>query len=680
MATVRLSPWILGLAFLGLPRLAQAQDVTSGTAIYTKNWTGGTISSGATLRLDDGGTVSGAVTNNGTLQYNGTGPLTISNTVTGSGTLSLTGSGILTLSGNNTYSGGTTINAGTVTLGSEVNQALGTGTVVVNSGSTLVTDRITLANSLTLNGGTIRETNGFGSTYSGAIDLAATSTVTTDTSMALLNTVSGAGGLIKNGTGTVTLSGTNTYAGTTSISAGTLNLSGAGNANNSDIAISGSSNLTFTATDSRNFTKAITGTAGNISFNVAGNTADGGGGDATSFAMSNTGAFTGTVVVNTGLIHAPDNAAFGDTANVIRLNAASGQSAGIVGNGLTLPSTRSIQLTQSGGNSVFRVWSSSTFQVDGQISGAGNLVKTDGGTAILAGANTFTGTTRVGGGTLQINNALALQNSALNTSAAGVITLSSVTTPTLGGLTGSSNLASVVTTGYSGVTSLTLNPGTGSANTYSGVVANGAAGMTLVKTGAGTQTLTGANTYTGATTISAGTLEVSGANSTSAVNINGGTLLLSGSAENRISDAAPISLGAATGSKLQLSGAVTETLGALTLAGGAGARVIDFGATSGVLTFDSLSAASNLPLQIWNWSDSTDRLIISSGVLGGFLTASNISFFSDGGSSLIGTAQFSSTQLVPVPEASTLLAVLGLIAPLAWRERRHWMRCREARG
>ncbi len=33
-------------------------------------------------------------------------------------------------------------------------------------------------------------------------------------------------------------------------------------------------------------------------------------------------------------------------------------------------------------------------------------------------------------------------------------------------------------------------------------------------------------------------------------------------------------------------------------------------------------------------------------------------------------------ELVPVPEASTLLGVLGLMAPLAWRERRHWMRCR----
>lgn len=74
IVTVSLSSWILGLAFLGLPRLAQAQDVTSGTAVYGTgqtaiDWTGGIIDSGATLRLDNGGTVSsGNVTNNGTLQ------------------------------------------------------------------------------------------------------------------------------------------------------------------------------------------------------------------------------------------------------------------------------------------------------------------------------------------------------------------------------------------------------------------------------------------------------------------------------------------------------------------------------------------------------------------------------------------------------------------------------------
>ena len=234
--------------------------------------------------------------------------------------------------------------------------------------------------------------------------------------------------------------------------------------------------------------------------------------------------------------------------------------------------------------------------------------------------------------------------------------------------------------------SLTLGDSTG-ITTFAGVI-SGSGG--LIKDGASTQTLTGANTYTGTTTISAGTLEVSGASgaltATSAVNINGGTLLLSGSAANRIKDTAPISLGAA-GSTLQLSGTVTETLGAMTLAGGDGIRVIDFGVTSGVLTFDSLTAASSLPLQIWNWSGNlgigggTDRLFITNGFWGS-LTASDVSFYSGSGTGLYsGATVFTSNgELVPVPEASTLLGVLGLMAPLAWRERRHWMRCREARG
>jgi hypothetical protein len=126
----------------------------------------------------------------------------------------------------------------------------------------------------------------------------------------------------------------------------------------------------------------------------------------------------------------------------------------------------------------------------------------------------------------------------------------------------------------------------------------------------------------------------------------------------------------------------------MTLAGGAGARVIDFGSGSGALTFASLTADSSLPLQIWNWSGNTvtgggtDQLFITNG-----FAPSNVSFFNGPGTGLYSQATgFTSGGelvpggLVPVPEASTLLAVLGLIAPLAWRERRHWMRCREARG
>lgn len=145
-------------------------------------------------------------------------------------------------------------------------------------------------------------------------------------------------------------------------------------------------------------------------------------------------------------------------------------------------------------------------------------------------ANTFTGTTTNGGGTLILGNSLALQNSALDTTAsiAGDASVglrivgAGVTTLTLGGLTGNKNFAStggVFNTSvglYSQVTALTLNPLSGTVD-YAGTITDGAAGMTLTKTGDGTQVLSGANTYTGLTTVSAGTLKLARASGLSAL-------------------------------------------------------------------------------------------------------------------------------------------------------------------
>ncbi|MCX6995726.1 MAG: autotransporter-associated beta strand repeat-containing protein, partial [Kiritimatiellaeota bacterium] len=151
----------------------------------------------------------------------------------------------------------------------------------------------------------------------------------------------------------------------------------------------------------------------------------------------------------------------------------------------------------------------------------GSIILTGAGTLKLGQANTYTGATTVSGGLLTLGNASALQYSALDTlnSSAGTATdglKTTVTTLTLGGLTGDKDLASVFTTtsgGYGSVTALTLNPQSGNAS-YSGAIANGAAGMKLTKSGAGTQILSGTNTYTGVTAINAGTLQL-GAGGTS---------------------------------------------------------------------------------------------------------------------------------------------------------------------
>jgi autotransporter-associated beta strand protein len=89
-----------------------------------------------------------------------------------------------------------------------------------------------------------------------------------------------------------------------------------------------------------------------------------------------------------------------------------------------------------------------------------------------------------------------------------------ITSPTFGGLSGTSGNLATIISNYGSVTNLTLNPAAGSVLTYGGVIADGAAGMTLTKTGAGTQILSGANTYTGTTTVSEGTLVASNSNLT----------------------------------------------------------------------------------------------------------------------------------------------------------------------
>jgi autotransporter-associated beta strand protein len=664
MVTLCLSPWILGLTFLGLPRLAQAQDVSSGTTIYgtnqaATNWTGGTIDSGATLRLDDGGTVSvfANVTNDGTLQYNASGNLAISNTVTGTGTLLLTGSGILMLTGNNTYTGETTVSTGVLNI--QHANALGTiaaGTNVTSGAALQIEGGITTAaEALTLNGtgvnaaGALHNISG-DNTYAGLVTLGEATRINSDAGTLTLNNTSriqasGSGiGLTVGGAGNTTIAGIDTGSGST------LTKDGAG---------------TLTLTQSSGFSDGLAVNAGTVrlltsnfyALNSSGEVSIASGAVLTADQTVNNHHHIGGVTLNGGTltsINGPAGPANDGSAYGIFF-----LQGGVAVGGSSMSTISATTVGFNNGSfNVGDVAVGTDLLVSSHLvpSGGGSLIKTGDGTMTLTGANTYTTATTISAGTLQIG---------------------------AGGTTGSLSASSAITNNgtLSFNRSNTITQGTDFHSEISGTGA-------VTQTGNGTLVLSGTNTYSGATTVSAGTLEVSGASgaltNTSGVNIHGGTLLLT-DVSDRINhaDAAVISLGATTGdSMLRLSGNVTEALGAMTLSGGnADRRVIDFGSGSGNLSMENLTGSSSQGLEIWNWTDGTDHLYVNSGSLWGGLTTSTISFFSDQGSGLVGTAQFTSSgELVPVPEASTLLAVLGLMAPLAWRERRHWMRCREARG
>ena len=100
--------------------------------------------------------------------------------------------------------------------------ALGSGPVTLNSGATLQFENASPTNALTLNGGTLYAANSAGVTWMGPVTVNSNTTVRTDYGMGISGNISGAGGLTKTGTNTLTLSGVNTYTGATLVQTGTL--------------------------------------------------------------------------------------------------------------------------------------------------------------------------------------------------------------------------------------------------------------------------------------------------------------------------------------------------------------------------------------------------------------------------------------------------------------------------
>jgi len=151
----------------------------------------------------------------GTLSADASRTLTVNSIIAGAGTLAKAGDGIVILSGDNTYGGATTVSAGTLRLGA-ADRIPNASAVTVSSGATL---------DLNGNSDVVGSLAGAGAVTLGAGTLTAGGN---NTSTAFSGTMTGTGGLAKNGNGTLTISTSLAYTGITTINAGTLALADLG--------------------------------------------------------------------------------------------------------------------------------------------------------------------------------------------------------------------------------------------------------------------------------------------------------------------------------------------------------------------------------------------------------------------------------------------------------------------
>ncbi|EGF4288823.1 autotransporter outer membrane beta-barrel domain-containing protein [Salmonella enterica] len=502
----------------------------AGTLILNaeNTYTGGTTISGGTLvatNVDALGT--GDVTDNATLEMNTGG--TFDNTISGSGQVVKSGDKTLTLSGINSYTGGTTISGGTLvatnvdalgsgdvtddatlemnTGGDFANNIGGTGSVVKSGDKTLtLSGTNSYTGGTTISGGTLVASN---VEALGSGDVTDNATLEMNTGGDFANNIGGTGSVVKSGDKTLTLSGSNTYAGGTTINDGTLV------ANNVEALGTGDviDNATLEMNTGGDFANAIGGTGSVVKS-----------GDET-LTLSGSNIYTGGTTISGGTLVATNVEALGSgdvTDNAtLELNTGGTFDNVISGSGQVVKSGDDA-LTLSGNNSytggtlisdgtlvasnvealgsgdvtndaVLELNTGGDF--DNAISGSGQVVKSGDETLTLSGANSYTGGTTISGGTLVASNVEAL---------------------------GSGDITDNAT--------LELNTGGTFDNAISG------SGQ-VVKSGDETLTLSGTNTYTGGTTISGGTLIATHVNAlgTGAID-NRASLLLDASGQFAVTD------------------------------------------------------------------------------------------------------------------------------------------------
>jgi outer membrane autotransporter protein len=251
--------------------------------------------------------------------------------------------------------------------------------------------------------------------------------------------------LTANAGGIVDFSGTSGPAGTNQVTAGSIAGAGTFLLGQNQLTV-GSSDLSTTVSGTIQDGGAFGGTGGSL-VKVGNGT----------LTLSGANSYTGGTTINAGTLQLGDGGASGSIAG------------DVVNNG------------------TFAINRSGAFTFDGAISGTGAFQQIGSGTTVLTAANSYSGTTTINAGTLQLGN---------------------------GGTSGS-------------IAGNVVNNGTFAINrsdtfTFGNVISGAGA---FQQNGPGTTILTATNTYTGATTVNAGALVVNGSIANSAVTVNSGALL-----------------------------------------------------------------------------------------------------------------------------------------------------------
>ena len=493
-------------------------------------------------------------------------------------------------------SGQVIVNAGTY---HEAASVLGTRTLAVTAGAAVSID------SLSAVVGTFVQIQG------------TSLTIGDNTNTTIAGPISGAGNLVKVGSGTVTLSGTNVYVGTTTITAGTLQLAGSIASN---VAVGTSGTLSGSGTVTGNVTNlgvlapvvlTITGdliSSGSVQFKVnSGWTVVG-----TDYSQLTVGgnldlSNSALTVLNTKDLSAPS------INQLLTLINHTGAATNIT-NGGTSPvdgatlavGSRSFKLFLNGGdgNDVVLVEASlpNVVYVSNTawtgFSGGTTIADADTGTPLnqpaIFGVNAFTSVSAAlasskSSGQIIVN--AGTYHESVNVVGTRTLAITSGAAVTFDSLTGGAGTFVQILG-----TSLTVGDAT---NTTVASVISGTGD--LVKVGAGVLTLSGANTYVGATSVTSGTLQLGGSIASSVNVAVGATLRGSGTITGDVS-----SLGTVTPGQLTITGNLTST-GTVQFTVNSGWTIVGTDYTQ--LSVGGNLDLSNSTLSILNTNDTTAPLI-----------------------------------------------------------------------